>query len=113
MAVYFRKRGLALLVLIFGFLNPVLFSEPDEELDSWMYRVVQAEKRWMDEGNQLIGIRYPQLLNSIGLMAMIYGLIAAYQRRAVSAAIWTITGLGLGQWCMKVIIEQYEQVDFQ
>ena len=70
MAVYFRKRWLIVLTILFGIINPVLFSEPENAEDDWMYRVVQAEKRWLDDGNRLLGLRYPQNLNSIGLLAM-------------------------------------------
>lgn len=110
-AVYFRKRWLGVVTILFGILNPVLFSEPDEGTDDWMYRIVHAEKRWVDEGNRLIGFTYPQILNTIGLLAMLYGLYAAYKQRPVSTAVGTIAGLGLNQACMKAIIEHYESLD--
>lgn len=71
MAIYLRDRWLAMAMILFGILNPVLFGEPNEETDDWMYRVVQAEKRWIDDGNRLIGSGYPQILNSIGLLSML------------------------------------------
>lgn len=110
-AVYFRKRWLIVLTILFGIVNPVLFGEPEDAEDDWMYRVVQAEKRWLDDGNRLLGLKYPQILNSIGLLAMFYGLYAAYKRRPVSTALSSIAGLALGQLCMKVIIDHYDRLD--
>lgn len=100
-----------ILTALFVLVNPVLFSEPDEELEDWMYKVVRAEERWAEDGNQLLGLGYPQLLNTLSVPAMLYGLYSAYKQRPISMVVFTLTSQGLNQWCMKEIIEYYEEVD--
>jgi len=110
-ALYYRKWWVLILTALFVLVNPVLFSEPEEELDDWMYKVVRAEERWTEDGNQIIGLGYPQILNTVSGPAMLYGLYCAYRQRPISMVVFTLASQGLNQWCMKEIIEHYEQVD--
>jgi hypothetical protein len=112
-AFYHRKWKVVGLTVLFLILNPVLFREPTEESDDWMYKVVQAEERWTDDGNRLIGLDYPQILNTASIPVGLYGLYAAYKRKPISTMAFTIASQGLNQWCMKEIIEYYEEVDSQ
>lgn len=110
-AVYFRRWRLLGLTVLFMAINPVLFSEPVEEPDDWMYKVVQAEQRWTDDGNRLLGIGYPQILNTLSIPSMLYGLYAAYKRKPLQTVVFTITSQLLNQWCMKEIIDHYDAID--
>jgi hypothetical protein len=112
-AFYHRKWKVVGLTVLFLILNPVLFREPTEESDDWMYKVVQAEERWTDDGNCLIGLDYPQIFNTASIPVGLYGLYAAYKRKPISTVVFTIASQGLNQWCMKEIIEYYEEVDSQ
>ena len=110
-ALYHRKWNLLGLTLLFLIINPVLFPEPSEELDDWMYKVVRAEERWTNDGHRLIGLGYPQILNTVSIPIGLYGLYAAYKRKPVSTVVFTLASQGLNQWCLKEIIEYYEAVD--
>lgn len=110
-AVYFRKWWLLGLTALFIAINPVLFSEPTAESDDWMYKVVRAEQRWTNDGNRLLGLDYPQILNTLSLPAMLYGVYAAYKRKPLQTVVFTIASQALNQWCMKEIIEHYEAPD--
>ena len=112
-ALYYRQWKLLVLTLLFLLINPVLFPEPSEELDDWMYKVVRAEERWNNDGHRLIGLGYPQILNTVSIPIGLYGLYAAYKRKPVSTLVCTLTSQGLNQWCLKEIIEYYEEVDSQ
>lgn len=112
-SVYHRKWRLMGFTILFLVINPVLFREPTEEPDDWMYKVVRAEERWTNDGNRLIGLEYPQILNTLSIPAMLYGLYAASKQKPVSTVVFTIGSMGLNQWCMKEIIEHYEKMDSQ
>lgn len=73
-ALYHRKWRLLALTTLFLAINPVLFREPSENSDDWMYKVVRAEERWITDGNRLIGLAYPQILNTVSLSIGLYGL---------------------------------------
>lgn len=110
-ALYHRKWRVMGLTALFLVVNPVLFREPTEESDDWMYKVVRAEERWMDDGNRLVGLGYPQILNTLSIPTMLYGLYAAYKKKPVSTVVFTLGSQGLNQWCMKEIIDHYEEID--
>lgn len=110
-ATYFRKWWLVGLTALFLAINPVLFSEPTEESDDWMYKVVRAEQRWTNDGNRFLGVGYPQILNTLSVPAMLYGLYAAYKQRPIQTVVFTVTSQGLNQLCMKEIIDHYDAID--
>ena len=112
-ALYHREWKLLGLTLLFLLINPVLFREPSEELDDWMYKVVRAEERWTNDGHRLIGLGYPQILNTLSIPIGLYGLYAAYRRKPVSTVVFILASQGLNQWCLKEIIEHYEEIDSQ
>ena len=112
-ALYHRQWKLLGFTLLFLTINPVLFREPSEELDDWMYKVVRAEERWTNDGHRLIGLGYPQILNTVSIPIGLYGLYAAYKRKPVSTVVFTLASQGLNQWCLKEIIEYYEEVASQ
>lgn len=110
-AIYFHKWRLLGLTTLFIAINPVLFSKPTEELDDGMYKVVRAEQRWTDDGSRLLGLGYPQILNTLSVPAMLYGLYAAYKQRPIQTVVFTIASQALNQWCMKEIIDHYDAID--
>ncbi|WP_238476922.1 DUF6653 family protein [Natranaeroarchaeum sulfidigenes] len=110
-ALYHRQWKLLGLTLLFLLINPVLFPEPSEELDDWMYKVVRAEERWTNDGHRFIGFDYPQILNTASIPIGMYGLYAAYKRKPVPTLVCTLASIGLNQWCLKEIIEYYEEVN--
>lgn len=110
-ALYYRKWPMMALTALFLLVNPVLFREPVEEVDDWMYKAVKAEERWLDDGNRLIGLGYPEILNTASVPVMLYGLYAAYKQKPVSAAVFTVASGVLNQWCMKEIVDYYEGID--
>ncbi|MFC4883036.1 DUF6653 family protein [Halostagnicola sp. GCM10023243] len=110
-ALYHRKWRLMALTILFLAINPVLFREPSEESDDWMYKVVRAEERWTNDGNRLIGLGYPQILNTVSIPVGLYGLCAAYKQKPISTVVFSLVSQALNQWCMKEIIDYYEKVD--
>jgi hypothetical protein len=110
-ALYYRKGWLMVVTVLFLVVNPVLFREPVGEPDDWMYKVVQAEQRWLGDGHRLLGLGYPQVLNTLSVPVMLYGLYAAYKQKPVSTTVFTLASQVLNQWCMKVIVDHYEDVD--
>ena len=112
-ALYHRKWRVLGITILFLILNPVMFREPTEDLDDWMYKIVRAEERWTNDGNRLIGIGYPEVLNTISVPVGLYGLYAAYKRKPISAVVFPLASQLLNQWCMKEIIDYYEEVDSQ
>lgn len=100
-ALYYPNWRLLGVTLLFLLVNPVLFREPTEESDDWMYRVVRAEERWTNDGNRLVGLGYPQVLNAVSIPIGRYGLYAAYRRKPVSTVVCTLLSKGLNQWCMR------------
>jgi hypothetical protein len=63
----------------------VLFREPVGEPDDWM--------------------------NTLDVPVMLYGSYAAYKQKPVSTTVFTLASQVLNQWCMKVIVDHYEDVD--
>jgi hypothetical protein len=110
-ALYHRKWRVLGFTILFLIVNPVLFREPTEDLDDWMYKVVRAEERWTNDGNRLIGIGYPQILNTVSVPVGLYGLYAAYKRKPISSVVFPLASQVLNQWCMKEVIDYYEEVD--
>ncbi|GAA0235830.1 DUF6653 family protein [Haladaptatus pallidirubidus] len=111
--LYHRKWKVLGLAVLFLIINPVLFRKPSEDLDDWMYKVVRAEERWTNDGNSLIGLGYPEILNTVSIPVGLYGLYAAYKQKPISTVVFTLASQGLNQWCMKEIIEYYEEVNTQ
>lgn len=112
-ALYYRNWRVMGLTLLFLAVNPVLFREPPEKVDDWMYKVVRAEERWTNDGHRLVGLGYPQVLNTVSIPIGLYGLYAAHKRKPVSTVVCTLASQALNQWCMKEIIEYYDDVDSQ
>ncbi|ELY85610.1 DUF6653 family protein [Natrialba taiwanensis] len=110
-ALYYRNWRVIGLTILFLVINPVLFREPSEEPDDWMYAVVRAEERWTSDGHRLIGLGYPQILNTLSVPVGLYGLYAAYKQKPVSTVAFSLASAGLNQWCMKEIIDHYRELD--
>ncbi|MEM4782401.1 MAG: DUF6653 family protein [Halalkalicoccus sp.] len=94
-ALYRRKWMVVGLTVLFLIINPVLFREPPGESDDWMYKVVRAEERWTNDGNRLIGLSYPQILNTVSIPIQFYALYAAYKRKPVSTVVFSVASQGL------------------
>ncbi|WP_248906765.1 DUF6653 family protein [Halocatena marina] len=112
-ALYHRKWRMVGLTVLFMIVNPVVFREPTEKSDDWMYNVVRAEERWTNDGNRLVGRGYPQILNTLSIPTMLCGLYFAYKQKPVLTGVFTLASMGLNQWCMKEIIDHYEELDSQ
>lgn len=111
LGLYYRKWRVVGLMVLFLMINPVLFREPPDETDDWMYKVVRAEERWTTDGNRLIGLGYPQIINTLSIPVGLYGLYAAYKQKPRSTVIFPLVSIGLNQWCMKKITDYYEEID--
>lgn len=112
-ALYYRKWRVMGLTVLFLMINPVVFREPPEGMDDWMYKVVRAEERWTTDGNRLVGLGYPQILNMLSVPVGLYGLYAAYKQKPIPTVVFPLASTGLNQWCMKEIIDHYEEIDSQ
>lgn len=66
-------------------------------------RAIRAEERWTNDGNRLIGLGYPQILNTVSIPVGLYGLYAAYKRKPISAVVFPLASQGLNQWCMNLM----------
>ncbi|WP_265109797.1 DUF6653 family protein [Halosolutus halophilus] len=108
-ALYARKWWLLALTGLFVLVNPILFPEPDPETatDDWMFRVVRAEQQWTDDGNPLLGLGFPQVLNLVQVPVFCYNLYAAYRRQPVRTLLATIATMGLKLWFVAELVDRY------
>jgi hypothetical protein len=87
----------------------VLFPEPDEAAaDDFMYGVVRAEEAWDDAGNAVLGLDYPQVLNTLNVGATVYALYAALRRRPLGTVLGTAATMGLKLWYVAELVRRYD-----
>lgn len=107
-AVYRRNWKLLVAAVAFTFLNPILFSPPEDE-DAWMTRVVLAEEWWTEEQNeQLFGLSYPNVLNLLNVPVSLYAFVTAYRKQPVRAAICGVASMALKFWYVGELVRRYD-----
>ncbi|MEF8806706.1 DUF6653 family protein [Natronomonas sp.] len=108
LAVYTRKWALLGLTLGFVAVNPVLFREPEEEPDDWMYRGVLAERQWSERGKPFVGLGFPQVLSLVQIFAFLANLYAAYKRKPLATVATTVATMALKLWFVNELIKRYD-----
>lgn len=90
-ALFTRRWRLLGATLLFVLVNPVLFPEPEEPpTEDFMYQVVRAEERWLDEERPLLGWGYPEVLNVASLVGSILAFWSAVRRDARGTVLGTV-----------------------
>ena len=101
-AVYRRDRRLLLATLAFVLVNPVLFPAP-ERTDSYLSRIVLAEREWLAGGNGTLGTDYPNALNLLNAAATLYALVSALRRDRTGTALGTLGAMGFKLWWVDAV----------
>lgn len=104
-AIYTRDRRLLAAVLAFTVVNPVVFPRP-ERTDSWLSRIVLAEREWLGDGRGTVGLDYPNVLNLLNVPATLIALWAAWRRRPVAALVACAAAMGLKIWWVDAVIRR-------
>lgn len=108
-AIYRRDWRLFLATAVWVAINPFLFSPPESE-DAWMTRAVLAERWWIqEEGNGTFGLTYPNICTTVGTLASIYTLYAAWRRHPIGASLGTILALSLKFWWIGVLVRRFDE----
>jgi len=103
-AVYARRWRLLLATVAFTVLNPVLFPKPDDA-DAWMTKVVLAERRWRETGDDLGAL---QTLNVANVPVTLYAFYAAYRRNVGEATVATALSMTLKFAFVAALVRRYE-----
>ncbi|WP_372912124.1 DUF6653 family protein [Salinigranum sp.] len=101
-AVYTRDGRLLLATLGFAVVNPVAFPPP-ERTNSWLSRVVLAEREWLGEGRGTMGLDYPNVLNLLNVPATLLALWAAWRQRPVATVGVCLVAMTLKVWWVDAI----------
>lgn len=108
-ALYHRNWKLFCFALVWTFVNPLLFSPPDNE-EAWMTRAVLAERWWMNEKeNRTVGLDYPNICNTVGALGFIYAIYAAWRQSPKGVTLGIVLSIGLKLWWLRVLVKQYDQ----
>jgi hypothetical protein len=102
-AVYRRDRRLLAAALAYTVVNPVLFPPP-ETTDSWISRGVLAERDWLREGNGVMSLAYPNVLQVVQVPVSLFALSAALRRRPLATALGVLAVTGLKLWWIRAIM---------
>lgn len=112
-AVYHRNWRLVATAIVFTVVNPLLFSPPEDE-QAWMTRVVLAEQWWTDEqGESVLGLSYPNILNLINVPATGYAFVSAYRRNPIQAVLGGLVSISLKFWYVGVLVRRYDTEQVQ
>lgn len=95
LACYRRDRRLLALALLVAVLNPVAFPRAAPETDTWMTRVVRAERWWLETGHDTLGLGWPNVLNTLNLPTFAATLYLAYRRRPLPAVVGLALSMAL------------------
>jgi hypothetical protein len=106
-AIYRRDRRLLLVVVGFAVLNPVAFPAPDRT-DTWLSRIVLAEREWLRDGKGTMGFTYPNLLNVLNVPASLLVVWAAWKRRPMVTLVACLIAMGLKLWWVDAIARRTE-----
>ncbi len=108
-AIYRRKWRLLGAVLVWTAINPFLFP-PAETEDAWMTRAVLAERWWIrEETNRTVGLGYPNICNTVGALAFVYALFAAWRQSPTGATLGTVASVTLKLWWLRVLVKYYDR----
>lgn len=103
-AVHERRWRLLVAAVLFALLNPVLFSKPDDA-EAWMTKVVLAERRWRESGDDLGAL---QALNVANVPVTLYAIYAAYRRDTGAATVATALSMTLKFAFVAALVRRYE-----
>ena len=107
-ALYRRDWKLLGVVIVGLGMDPVAFSRPDPDADAWMTRGVRAERWWIERGNGLFDLGWPNVLNVANLPLYAYALYAAYRRRPVRATVAYALSTGCKFAWIEAIARRYD-----
>ena len=103
-AVHSRRWRLLAATVVFTIVNPVLFPKPDDA-DAWMTKVVLAERRWRETGDELGALR---ALNVANVPVTLYAIYAAYRRNVGGATVATALSMTLKLAFVAALVRRYE-----
>jgi hypothetical protein len=106
-AIYTRDSRLFAATVAFVVVNPVLFPPPDET-DSWLSRIVLAEREWLSQGKGTMGLDYPNVLNLLNAPATLLALWAAWRRKPVTTVVAGAGAMALKIWWVDAITRRTE-----
>jgi hypothetical protein len=104
-AIYRRDARLLAATLAFAVLNPVLFPPPDRT-DSYLSRIVPAEREWLSADRGTVGLSYPNVLNLLNLPVTLYAVVAAVRRDRRGTAVGTAAAMGLKLWWADAVVRR-------
>ncbi|POG54749.1 DUF6653 family protein [Haloferax marisrubri] len=104
-AVYRRDRRLFLAALAFTAVNPVLFPRP-ARTDTYLSRIVLAEREWLDAERGTMGLDYPNVLNVLNVPVTLYAFVSAIRRRPVGTLLGTLGVMALKLWWVDAIVKE-------
>ncbi|ELZ91258.1 hypothetical protein C440_13129 [Haloferax mucosum ATCC BAA-1512] len=104
-AIYTRNRRLIAATVAFMAVNPVLFPRP-ERTDNYLSRIVLAEREWLDDGNETMGLDYPNVLNTLNVPVTVYAFAAAIRRKPVGTVLGTLGVMVLKLWWTDAIVKE-------
>lgn len=108
-AIYRRKWRLLVLALLWGVVNPIFFSPPEDD-EAWMTRAVLAQQWWVrEEGNGVLGVSKPNILSTAGVLTGIYTLYAAWHQRPLKTALGTLLTVVLNFWWLRHLVDRYDR----
>jgi hypothetical protein len=106
-AVYRRDRRLLAATVTFAVVNPVLFPPP-ARTDSWLSRIVLAEREWLAAGHGTMGVGYPNVLNLLNIPATLAAVWAAWRQRPVSTVVACAVAMTLKIWWVEAVARRTE-----
>ncbi|WP_380676842.1 DUF6653 family protein [Salinigranum sp. GCM10025319] len=106
-AIHTRDRRLFAATVAFVVVNPVLFPPP-AETDSWLSRIVLAEREWLGQGKGTMGLDYPNVLNLLNAPATLLALWAAWRRKPIATLVAGVTAMALKVWWVDAIARRTE-----
>ncbi|ELZ27626.1 hypothetical protein C475_06890 [Halosimplex carlsbadense 2-9-1] len=103
-AVLTRRKRLLVAAVAAIAVNPVVLPQPDDA-QAWTSDVIQAERYWVDHGNQGTLLRS---LDAATLPVTVGALYAAYRRKPRSAAVLTALSMALKFAFVNALVRHYE-----
>ena len=103
-AVLTRRRRLLVVAVAAIAVNPVVLPQP-EDAQAWTSDVVQAERYWVDHGEDGAVLR---ALDVAVLPATVGALYAAYRKKPKSAAVLTALSMALKFAFVNALVRHYQ-----